>query len=52
LEKFEAERTRFNHLMEHRNEIDDALSIGAQKAREVANDVLKRVRNKAGYAKN
>jgi tryptophanyl-tRNA synthetase len=38
--------------MEHRSEIDDALSMGAQKAREVANDVLKRVRDKAGYIKN
>lgn len=52
LEKFETERTRFNHLMEHRSEIDEALSMGAQKAREVANDVLKRVRDKAGYVKN
>ena len=52
LDKFQSERTRFNHLMENRNEIDDALSFGAQKAREVANNVLKRVRNKAGYAKN
>ena len=52
LDKFQSERTRFNHLMEHRNEIDDALSIGAQKAREVAHNVLKRVRDKAGYAKN
>jgi len=38
--------------MEHRNEIDDALSIGAQKARKVANDVLERVRDKAGYVKS
>lgn len=52
LDKFQSERTKFSHLMEHRNEIDDALNIGAQKARKVANDVLKRVRNKAGYAKN
>ena len=52
LDKFQSERTRFNHLMEHRNEIDDALSIGAQKARKVANDVLERVRDKAGYVKS
>lgn len=52
LEKFKLERTRFEHLMNHRNEIDEALSIGADKARKIAQDVLQRVREKAGYAKN
>ena len=52
LEKFKLERTRFEHLMNHRNEIDEALSIGSDKARKIAQDVLQRVREKAGYAKN
>ena len=49
LDKFKTERARFNHLIENRNEIDDALKIGAQKARAVAQKVLQRVRLKAGY---
>jgi len=49
IEKFKTERFNFNHLMENRHEIDEALSIGAEKARKVAHDVLKRVRKKVGY---
>ena len=49
LDKFKTERARFNHLIENKNEIDDALEIGAQKARTVAQNVLQRVRLKAGY---
>jgi tryptophanyl-tRNA synthetase len=49
VEKFKNEREKFNHLIEHRNEIDEALEIGAQKARVVAQNVLRRVRVKAGY---
>ncbi len=49
LEKFSHERTRFNHLMANTAEIDAALSIGAQKARSVAQEVLKRTRTKVGY---
>jgi tryptophanyl-tRNA synthetase len=35
--------------MDNLNEIDDALAIGAEKARKVAKSVLKRVREKIGY---
>ena len=35
--------------MNHLNEVDDALSIGAEKAKKVADTVLERVRNKVGY---
>ena len=49
LEKFSHERTRFNHLMANTAEIDAALAIGAQKARSVAQEVLKRTRTKVGY---
>ena len=49
LEKFSAQRARFEHLMAHPAEIDAALQIGAQKARVVAQEVLQRTRQKVGY---
>ena len=49
IEQFAAIRTKYNHYMENRNEIDEALAIGAKKARLVAKDVLQRVREKIGY---
>jgi tryptophanyl-tRNA synthetase len=47
--KFASERATYNHYMNNLNEIDDALAIGAEKARKVAKSVLKRVREKIGY---
>jgi tryptophanyl-tRNA synthetase len=35
--------------MNNLNELDEALAIGAEKARKVAAGVLKRVRTKIGY---
>ena len=49
IEKFATERERYNYYMSNLEEIDKALSIGADKAKTVANDVLKRVREKVGY---
>ncbi|MFD2916978.1 tryptophan--tRNA ligase [Psychroserpens luteus] len=49
LSKFSTERERYNHYMSNLNEIDDALAIGAEKAKKVANEVLNRVRGKVGY---
>jgi tryptophanyl-tRNA synthetase len=49
LTKFEKERNNFNKLMLEKSSIDDALKIGASKARLVAKDVLNRVRTKVGY---
>ncbi len=49
LTKFNRERKKFNHYMSNLDEIDSALNIGANKAREVANEVLERVRKKLGY---
>ena len=46
---FESERSRFNELMANREEIDLALSNGADQARTVASEVLARVRTKIGY---
>ncbi len=49
IEKFATERERYNYYMNNLNEIDKALNLGAQKAKLVANTVLKRVREKVGY---
>lgn len=49
IEKFATERATYNHYMENRHEIDEALALGAEKARVVAKNVLKRVRSKIGY---
>jgi tryptophanyl-tRNA synthetase len=49
VEKFATIRERYTHFMENKNEIDDALKIGAEKATLVANSVLKKVRAKIGY---
>jgi len=47
--KFAQPRERYAYYMSHTNEIDDALAIGAKKAKNVAEEVLKRVREKLGY---
>jgi tryptophanyl-tRNA synthetase len=49
LEKFKSPRDKFNYYMNHLNEVDDALALGAEKAKKVADIVLARVRNKIGY---
>jgi tryptophanyl-tRNA synthetase len=49
LEKFASIRERYHHFMENKHEIDEALNIGAEKARITANTVIKRVREKIGY---
>jgi tryptophanyl-tRNA synthetase len=49
LTKFNTERKKFNHYMNNLDEIDSALNIGANKASNVANEVLQRVRKKLGY---
>lgn len=49
VEKFADVREKYNHYMENRHEIDEALAVGAEKARAVAQGVLQRVRVKIGY---
>jgi len=49
LETFATQREKYDYYMNNRKEIDKALSLGAAKAKEVANDVLNRVRKKVGY---
>ncbi len=49
IDKFATVRERYNHFMDNKNEIDDALAIGKEKAKNVAQEVLQRVRVKIGY---
>ncbi|WP_419213282.1 tryptophan--tRNA ligase [Maribacter sp. X9] len=49
LNKFEEPRKKFNYYMNHLEEVDEALSLGAEKAKKVADGVLERVREKLGY---
>lgn len=49
LSKFEMPRERYHYYMNHLQEIDKALAVGAEKARVVADEVLDRVRTKLGY---
>lgn len=49
IEKFAKQREQYNYYMNNLSEIDKALALGAEKAKVVADDVLSRVREKAGY---
>lgn len=49
LEKYAEPRKRFAYYMENKQELDDALEIGAEKARKIARQTLKRVRETLGY---
>lgn len=47
--KFEQQRATYHYYMEHPEKIDRALEVGAKKAQDTADQVLKRVREKLGY---
>ena len=49
VQKFGKQRELYNYYMDHPEEIDAALKIGAQKASKFADEVLGRVRTKLGY---
>ncbi|WP_416445525.1 tryptophan--tRNA ligase [Leeuwenhoekiella sp. A16] len=49
LQRFVSEREQYNFYMNNLDKIDEALSVGASKAKPVANKVLQRVREKVGY---
>lgn len=49
LKTFETQRERYYFYMDNVDKIDEALAKGAEKAKVVANAVLKRVRAKVGY---
>jgi len=47
--RFKIERELFQHYMDNLEELDQLLSEGADKARQIASDVLARVRPRLGY---
>jgi tryptophanyl-tRNA synthetase len=47
--RFEKERAQYNFYMQNPDKVEEALAVGAEKARKVADDVLIRVRQKLGY---
>ncbi len=47
--KFFNEREKFNNLMKNKNIIEEGLQKGAEKAKVIAQEVLKRVRKNIGY---
>lgn len=49
MDKFKTQREEFNRYMSDKNELEKKLSHGAEKARKIAQMVLKRVRDKVGY---
>jgi tryptophanyl-tRNA synthetase len=49
VEKFATPRERYHYYMNHLEEVDNALAIGAKKATKIANETLSRVRSKVGY---
>ena len=49
LTKYAAQREKYNYLMANKTEIDVALKIGSEKAINVAQNVINRVRSKVGY---
>lgn len=49
IETFAKQREQYQYYMNHLNDIDAALAIGADKASRVAEMVLNRVREKVGY---
>lgn len=49
LKNFGEIRTRFDHYVANPKEVEEALQIGAEKAKKVANSTLRRVRKAMGY---
>lgn len=49
LNKFEDQRKKYVELMSDKSKIDEALKIGADKARTIAQETLKRTRKALGY---
>lgn len=50
IDKFAAQRKRYDHLMSHPDELEYELSRGEEKAEVIANAVLQRVRQKVGFS--
>jgi len=47
--RFEKERSTFNHYIKNTTELEDALKLGANKARNVATPILTKIRKQLGY---
>lgn len=52
LHVFKEARERFDYYMNHTNELESKLTIGEEKAKAIAQQTLKRVREKLGYDTN
>jgi tryptophanyl-tRNA synthetase len=50
IDKFKTEREKYNYYMNNLEEVDQELFRGAEKAATIANEVLKRVREKLGFS--
>ena len=50
IEIFKTEREKYSYYMSNLNEIDNALFLGAEKAKVIANSVLNKVREKLGFS--
>lgn len=49
VDRFGGAREKFNYYLSHLDEVENALSLGAEKAHKVADGVLDRVRKRVGY---
>lgn len=49
IQKFGEEREKYHFYMSHPEKIEEALAVGAEKAHNIADKVLERVREKLGY---
>ena len=49
VQKFDDAREKYDYYTNHLDEVDQALAIGAEKAKKVADGVLQKVRAKLGY---
>ncbi|MBW7868609.1 MAG: tryptophan--tRNA ligase [Brumimicrobium sp.] len=49
MEKYKVQRERFNYFITHKEEVDDILGKGAEKAKQIAYKTLFRVRRELGY---
>ena len=49
VKSFSLQREKFNHYINHPQEVEDVLQKGAEKAKKVADATLNRVRKNLGY---
>ena len=47
--RFKEEREKYAYYMDNTDKIEEALQVGAEKARQTARGVIQRVREKLGY---